>query len=276
MLRLPPARCAAWRIWAAPLLLSCGLSAEQDYEVTGVVESLDAAARQVTIAHDPIPGFMPAMTMNFDVASADLLAGVEPGSHVHFHLRRSATELEITRLSVTAPPAAGFASAELEPLPEIAPDFALTDHEGNPFQLSQLRGQAVLLSFIFTSCPGPCPMQTAAHVRLSKHLPEALRARTHFVEVSIDPANDTPARLREYGAKRGVDFAGWTFCTGTVEDVQAVLDAYHIGKTRAADGELIHTLVTYLIAPDGRLVKIFLGLSTPDAELIGELERVLR
>lgn len=263
-------------VLACTAVLACGLSAEQDYEVTGRVEGVDAANRQVTIAHDPIAGFMPAMTMNFDVASADLLAGVEPGSRVHFHLRRTATELEITRLAVTAAPDAGFAAVEAPPLPEIAPDFALTDHEGNPFRLSGLRGQAVLLSFIFTSCPGPCPMQTAAHVRLARHMPEAVRARTRFVAVSIDPANDTPPRLREYAAKRGVDLSRWSFCTGTPDEVQAVLDAYHIGKTRAPNGELIHTLVTHLIAPDGKLVETYLGLSTPDAELIGALERVLR
>ena len=263
-------------LWVVCLLLACGLSGEQDYEVTGRVEGVDAANRQLTIAHDPIPGFMPAMTMNFDVASAELLAGVEPGARVHFHLRRSATELTITKLAVTAPPDAGFAAAEAPALPEIAPDFALIDHESNPFRLSGLRGRAVLLSFIFTACPGPCPMQTAAHVRLAKRMPEAVRAHTHFVAVSTDPASDTPARLRDYGAKRGVDFANWTFVTGTVDEVQAVLDAYHIGKTRAPNGELIHTLVTHLIAPDGKLVQTYLGLSTPDDEVIADLERVLR
>jgi protein SCO1/2 len=256
-------------------LLGCGLSADQDYEVTGRVESVDAAARQVTIAHDPIPGFMPAMTMNFDVASAELLEGVEPGARVHFHLRRSATELEITALAVTAPPGAGFASPETRPLPEIAPDFSLIDHEGNPFALSSLRGQAVLLDFIFTNCPGPCPMQTAAHVRLWKRLPEDVRARTHFVSVSIDPLTDTPALLRRYGEARGVDFASWTFCTGPLEQVQAVLDAYTIGKTRAPSGELVHTLVTFLIGPDGKIVRTYLGLSTPDDEITADLRNAL-
>jgi len=273
MLASPRARRAAW---LTCFLTACGLSAEQDYEVTGIVEGVDPPGRQVTIAHDPIPGFMPAMTMNFDVASAELLDGVEPGSRVHFHLRRSTTELEITKLAVTAQPDAGFAAPEAEPLPEIAPDFALTDQEGNACRLSALRGQAVLLSFIFTSCPGPCPIQTAAHVRLQGRMPEPVRARTRFVAVTLDPSNDTPARLREYGAKRGVDFASWSFCTGTVDAVQAVLDAYHIGRTKAPNGELIHTLVTYLIAPDGKLAHTYLGLSTPDAEVIGDLERVLR
>jgi len=260
---------------ACAVLLACGLSAEQDYEVTGRVEAVDAPNRQVTIAHDPIPGFMPAMTMNFDVASPQLLGGVEPGSRVHFHLRRSATELEITALAVTAPPDAGFASAETAPLPEIAPEIALTDHEGNPFSLSALRGQAVLLDFIFTTCPGPCPMQTAAHVRLWKRLPSELRERTHFVSVSIDPATDRPALLRRYGEARGVDFASWTFLTGEIAAVQSVLDAYGVGKTRAPDGELIHTLITFLIAPDGKLVRTYAGLSTPDAEVIEDLRRSL-
>lgn len=255
-------------------LASCGPQTET-YDAAGTVRRIDAGARQITVAHEEIRGFMPAMTMNFDVAAPELLAGVEPGAHVHFHLRRSATELRITALTVTAPPDAGFAAPEVVPLPEIAPDFELTDHEGNAFALSKLRGRAVLLDFIFTTCPGPCPMQTAAHVRLWKRLPEAVRARTHFVSVSIDPQADTPARLRDYGQARGVDFASWTFCTGSAESVQKVLDAYSIGKTRAPDGELIHTLVTFLIDPDGKLIRTYLGLSTPDTEVIADLERAL-
>jgi protein SCO1/2 len=229
----------------------------------------------VTIAHDAIPGFMPAMTMNFGVARPELLDGVQPGAHVHFHLRRSATVLEITDLEVTAPADAGFAGSERAPLPEIAPDFSLTDHEGNPFSLASLRGQAVLLDFIFTTCPGPCPMQTAAHVRLWKRLPEELRARTHFVSVSLDPLTDTPAALRAYGKARGVDFASWTFLTGSPEAVQAVLDAYAVGRTRAPNGEIIHTLVTFLISPDGKIARTYLGLSTPDDEVAADLRKAL-
>jgi protein SCO1/2 len=118
-------------------------------------------------------------------------------------------------------------------------------------------------------------MLTAAHVRLWKRVPDELRARTHFVSVSIDPATDTPARLRAYGAARGVDFAHWTLCTGTPEAVQAVLDAYGIGKTRSPAGELIHTLVTFLVAPDGKVVRMYAGLQTPDAEIIEDLRRAL-
>jgi Cu/Ag efflux protein CusF len=51
------------------LAIACGVESTETYEATGVVRSIDPGGNQIEIAHDEIPGFMPAMTMSFDVAS---------------------------------------------------------------------------------------------------------------------------------------------------------------------------------------------------------------
>ena len=258
------------------LLIGCGLSAEETYHVHGVVHAVDPADKQIQIEHEDIPGFMPAMTMNFDVASAQLIEGVEPGARVSFELERSATTLRITALEVLGG-SAGVASVAAAQPPdlEVAPDFELTDQRGSSFALSDLRGSVVLLDFIFTRCTGPCPILTAAHAELQQRLPSHIAEKTHFISISIDPEYDTPERLRAYGETRGADLGSWSFLTGSRPAVQAVLDDYYIGTTRARDGTLNHVVVTYLIDPQGLVVRRYVGLEHPLEEILAKLEEIL-
>jgi protein SCO1/2 len=258
--------------------LACGVASTESYRATGVVRSVDPAARQIRIAHDEIAGFMPAMTMSFDVASAELLAGVEPGARVAFSLERSASTLRITALEVTegeAAAAVSGVSAQQPPPPELAPGFRLTDQDGRELALADLRGNAVLLDFVFTRCPGPCPILTTSHVALQRMLPPAVAARTRLVSVSLDPSWDTPERLREYGAARGARFENWSFLTGDPDVVQELLSAYGVGTVRQPDGTLDHVVATFLIDPDGRIVERYLGLEHDPRAILADLEALL-
>jgi protein SCO1/2 len=254
-------------------LVACG-PREDVFLGTGTVKSVDVANRQIVLAHDDIPGLMPAMTMSFDVPEARFLEGVAPGARVSFELRRTPTRLFIDALHVDAPP--GAPSSELELLPdlELAPDFALVDQDGREARLSAWRGRPVLLDFVFTRCPGPCPIQTARLVDVQKKLPPETAARARFLSVSLDPAYDTPERLREYAAKQGADLASWSFLTGDPARVQAVLDAYGIGTVRKPDGQLDHVVATYLIGPDGRVAHRYVGLETKSAVILADLTKL--
>src|SRR5439155_489423 len=71
------------------------------------VTAVDPAALRVTISHDDIPGLMGAMTMAFPVRSADVLAGIAPGTRVRFELVRAGHDLIVTRLVALGTAAAG-------------------------------------------------------------------------------------------------------------------------------------------------------------------------
>ena len=58
-----------------------------------------------------------------------------------------------------------------------APDFSLTNQAGQPVSLALLRGKVLLIDFVYTSCPGPCPIQTARHAALQRSLSPELRER---------------------------------------------------------------------------------------------------
>ena len=258
-------------------LLACGLRGTETYQVTGVVQTVDVGGRQIRIAHDKIPGFMPAMTMNFDVVGAELLEVARAGDRVRFELERSATLLRITKIENLGPSGQTGSSLGLAgaPLEELAPEFTLTDQQGQPLALADLRGKAVLLDFIFTRCAGPCPILTSAHVSLQRRLPAEVAERTRFLSVSIDPDHDTPARMKAYAEERGADLDRWSFLTGDPERVRGILRDYHVGTIVQPDGTLDHLLITFLIDPHGRIARRYLGLQQPEDAIVADLREVL-
>lgn len=249
------------------------------YDAHGVVESVNREYGQVVIRHDDIPGLMPGMTMSFDVPDPQVLAKLQPRQIVDFRLEFTGKAYNVVAATPRgeAPAGAGEAASlgNVAPQGDPAPPFRLTDQDGRPLALEDLRGKAVLLDFVYTTCPGPCPILTGLHVEVQRALAPALRDRVHFVSISLDPLHDTPAALREYAKKRGADTTNWSFLTGPPQDVDAVLRAYGVGSARQPDGTIAHLVVTFLIDGEGRIVERFVGLDEHDPKQVrAELERV--
>lgn len=248
------------------------------WEVRGVVLGVQREQAQVLIEHQDIPGFMPAMTMNFDVADVALLRGIQKGTPVAFTLAYDGKRYTVTALRALGEAEARESGLDLEAVAQPArpaPPFRLVDQTGAPLSLADLRGNAVVLDFIFTNCPGPCPVLTGIVRETQQALDEGLRARTRFVSISLDPERDTPEVLAAYAAKRGLDTRDWWFLTGSLEDVDAVLHAYGVGARRPPDGNIEHMVATFVIGPDGTLERTFLGTHHTPADLMAELARVL-
>lgn len=268
------------------LLLAAGGCGRQQtgpgvYDAHGVVESVDHEYGQVVIHHDDIPGLMPEMTMSFDVPDPALLEQLEPRQVVDFRLEFTGSAYRVIAATPRGDAEAlgheGPSFAGVSPRGDPAPPFRLIDQDGNPLALADLRGKAVLLDFVYTACPGPCPILTGLHVEVQRALDPALRDRVRLVSISLDPRNDTPARLREYARERGADPGNWSFLTGSAQDVEAVLRAYGVGSARQPDGTIAHLVVTFLIDGEGRIVERFVGLDGHDPKRVrAALERVAR
>lgn len=87
------------------------------------------------------------------------------------------------------------------------PPFALEDQDGRTLDNSAAAGEDLVIAAFHTTCHETCPLYTALFFQLQKKLPGGVR----LVEVTTDPATDTPATLRTYAQSIG---AGWTFATG--------------------------------------------------------------
>ncbi|MFN2596158.1 MAG: SCO family protein [Pyrinomonadaceae bacterium] len=106
--------------------------------------------------------------------------------------------------------------------PSPAADFFLTDQDGRPFRLSQLRGKVALLFFGYTSCPDACPTTLSKLSRVYKML-GAEGGRVVTIFVSVDPKRDTPRALKEYLKYFRINSVG---LTGTKEEIDAVVGQY--------------------------------------------------
>lgn len=79
-----------------------------------------------------------------------------------------------------------------------APDFKLRNQDGEPVSMRSLRGQPVVVTFLYTHCQDTCPIQ-AQTVR------GALDQLGHDVPalaVAVDPPNDTPQSARKFLAEQ--------------------------------------------------------------------------
>jgi protein SCO1/2 len=260
---------------ALALLAACPREARV-YDARGVVRDVQKEYAQLVIEHEDIEGLMPAMTMNFGVADPALLETLEPGNRIEFRLEVTPKSYRVLAAKVVGEEgdaeSGGFGAAPVDRDP--APAFRLTDQAGRPVALADLAGKVVLLDFVYTRCPGPCPILTGRQVDVQRALSEELRAKTWFVSISLDPEHDTPERLAEYARARGADLAHWSFLTGSTPEVDAVLAGYGVGRTRAAGGEIEHFVITFLIDADGRIASRFVGTEDEPTELVRAIERL--
>jgi protein SCO1/2 len=263
-------------VLAVLFALGCGGEKHgKRYDARGVVREVAPDLAQVVIDHDEIVGLMPAMTMNFDVPDAALLGTLAPGQAIDFVVEFDGEHYRVVEAKVTGEAGSAGSSGTIGGLAAVrdaAPDFELTDQGGEKLALADLRGKLVVLDFIYSSCPGPCPVLTSSHVTLQRMLPPELRARTRFVSISLDPIRDTPMALRQYGESRGADLTGWYFLTGDPEKVAAVVKAFGVGSLRRPDGEIDHLVATFLIDGEGRIAQRFVGLEHEPEALLKALE----
>jgi protein SCO1/2 len=249
------------------------------------VVEVDLANRKVTIAHEDIPGFMPAMTMPFVVLEKDaaLLQGVSPGDEITATLvapdsRYWLEELVVVRKGTPDPNATPAPHAH-EPHPgDAMPDVSLVDQDGKALRLADYHGKAVALTFVFTRCPLPdfCPLMmkkfAAAHAALAKD--QALASRTHLLTVSFDTKHDTPDVLREFGKpfqKTAPPFVHWTLATGKDEAIRALggaLELDYVEENRS----FTHNLRTAVLDSEGKLRRLFHGNEWTPEELVAELK----
>lgn len=153
---------------------------------------------------------------------------------------------------VTLAGCASHASAPLHGMqlvpPERAANFELTDQNGRAFSLRESRGQAIALYFGFTHCTDVCP-QTLALLGKARARAGLTPAQVRIVMVSVDPRRDSPAELRLFFKKIGVDATG---VTGTRAALQAVYRAYGIG-VGTQNNDIVHSDNIFVIDPQGRI-----------------------
>jgi protein SCO1/2 len=165
-----------------------------------------------------------------------------------------------------------------------APDFRLTDQSGRSVALAELRGRAVVLAFLYATCPDFCPA-TAVKLRQTVELMGKDATRVVLLAVSVDPDRDDQQAAQRFSARYGMPERLWHFLTGTQDELAPVWQAYGIGRvprTGAAPpagasmaDALGHTEAVYVIDTKGRERTLLRGDFNP-AELAAALRGLVR
>jgi len=160
------------------------------------------------------------------------------------------------------------------------PDIEVLDQNGRKihFYTDLVKGQTVVINFIFTTCTTICPPLGATFARVQKELGDKVGRDVRFISISVDPATDTPERLKAWGAKFHAG-DGWTFVTGNKPQVDELL--YALGASSARREDHSPTVLigndaqgawtrTYGLANTGQFVQIIndmmVGKSTTTTE----------
>ena len=244
------------------------------YKLHGKVVSTDAAKGEVTLNHEAIPGLMEAMTMPYKLKDPTILGELHPGDVITADVLVSPdpnADYLLDHIVVVAqakPDTKPPVSYHVPAPGDATPDFKLRNQDGRQIHLSQFKGKALLVTFIYTRCPSPefCPRVTRNFAEVEKRLAAspALYAKTHLLSVSFDPEYDTPERLRAYGATYiGSDaknaFAHWDFAVPEKPVLAEMAKWFDLGMTGEADGSITHTLSTTLIGADGKVARFYPG-----------------
>jgi cytochrome oxidase Cu insertion factor (SCO1/SenC/PrrC family) len=141
------------------------------------------------------------------------------------------------------------------------PDIEVTDQNNHKlhFYRDLVQGKTVAINFIFTTCTTICPPMTANFASVQKRMLEHGDKNLHLISVTVDPENDTPAKLKSYAQMFNAQ-PGWTFVTGTRSQLELLWNAFSV----TAGNKLDHS-PTVAIGNDPRHQWVFAsGLNSPE------------
>ena len=285
----------------AVLAISCTSEKRTTYQVKGVIKEITPDRKQAQIEHEKIPGYMEAMTMMFDVRDPEELKGLQPNDQVTFRMvvtEKDGWIEQVKKIGTVKPPAMAAAAGEDAPAPppfrvvreveplkvgDLMPEYKFTNEVGKAMSLSEFRGKALAITFLFTRCPYPtfCPRMASNLKKACKLLSEKSDApkNWHLLAITIDPGFDTPAVLKEYGTRYEYDPAKWNFLTGAEIDITAIAEQFGLMYWRPDPKQLAgisHNLRTVVIDANGRVQKILPENKWEPPELAEELIKAAR
>ena len=262
------------------------------YDLRGKVVSIDRQANRATIAHEDIPGFMEAMTMEFPIREDWVWNELKPGAEIRAELvvDNSAKDpywLENIGIVAAADPNQPVASVDGSEaqIGKPVPDFSLTNQDGKRISIKDFRGRALAITFIYARCPlaDYCIKMSTNFSDAATQInsDSALKGKAALLSMSFDPENDTPAKLKSYGlgymGKGATELGVWQLAVGTDAEVRKVADffglEYEVDKNDKT--QINHSLRTAVIAPDGTVTKIFTGNRWTAGDLLAEIRKAV-
>jgi len=281
-------RKAAIALGVCALFLSCHSEHQttaRRFKLRGTVVSVDRQGQQAVINHEEIPGFMAAMTMGYKIKDEAALRQLQPGDQITAEVVVTDNEswLENVVIVKKASASGSIPSSQLrQPEPgENVPDFLLVNQDGKRVHFRRYRGKSVLLTFIYTRCPLPdyCPRMNSNLAEINHALAKDKRlfSATHLLSISFDPEYDTPKVLRayaaQYTARDDPGFRHWEFAVVPANELKEVARYFGLSYWQEA-GQIVHSMSTTLIGPDGKLYRWYPGNEWKVGEVLKDIQEI--
>ena len=261
------------------------------YALKGTVVAVDKAKKKASVEHEDIVGYMPAMTMEFPVRADWVWDDLTKGAEICADLvvDNAKGEYWLENIAIVAAPnpnkPAPPVDEDFAQIGQVVPDFVLTNQDGRRISTKDFRGKALAVTFIYARCPLPeyCILMSKNFSDLANQLQNSeLKDKIRLLSVSFDPKTDTPAKLKEYGIgylgkDSKADFTVWQLATGADKEVKDVANFFGLRYQVDADDktQFAHSLRTAVVAPDGKVTKIFAGNEWTSKDLLRELQKSL-
>lgn len=154
-------------------------------------------------------------------------------------------------------------------------DFTLAGSDG-PVSLTDFRGKVVVMYFGYSYCPDVCLTSLGLIAQGLSALDEATLKNVQGLFISVDPERDTPQRLAEYAPFFHPRLLGVTGTTEQIANIARMYGSSYRKNPKADDGSysIDHSSITYIIAPDGKLVDM-LQHGTPADRITAAIRKAL-
>jgi protein SCO1/2 len=172
-------------------------------------------------------------------------------------------------------------AARALPKMSIVPPFALTERSGKTVTNHDLAGKIWIADFIYTTCPGPCPLITAGMAKLQDavaHDPQVM-----LVSFTVDPETDTPPVLAKYADQFGADPNRWWFLTGPEKQQFDLIQNGFLQVVQDNSGrppepgqyKVTHSTYLALVDGDGNVRGFYDGVGTDSrADLLRDIKKL--
>ncbi|KFE45872.1 SCO family protein [Pseudomonas syringae] len=156
------------------------------------------------------------------------------------------------------------------------PDLTMTNQDGQPVVVSELKDKWTVLFFGYTFCPDICPTTLAQLRQIKSELPKDVLANLRVVLISVDPNRDTPAQLKQYLGYFDKEFIG---LTASVADIQKLANSVSIpfipADTSKPNYTVDHSGNLALLGPDGTQ-RGFIRAPLNNQKLVAQLPGLLQ
>lgn len=154
-------------------------------------------------------------------------------------------------------------------------DWRFTDHSGKPLNIAELRGQPVVVSFIYTGCFQVCPATTQFLRRAVSAARDALGPRRfRVISIGFNQPFDTPEALASFARQQGIDLENWSFLAPRQADVEALLAEFGLTVKATAAG-FDHLIQATIVDAEGVIYRQVYGDAFELPMFIGPLKELL-